>query len=907
MSTGQESDGPLIGRSEELELLRRLRRSSPARSAVISGPAGVGKSTVATAALSESASEGWATMVVRGSPGYAVVPFGPLRTVLQVPVPEDLIQLTASLEQELLDMRTRRGLLVLVDDAQHLDDESAGLIHQLISSGAMTAVVTSRTGSVVHPALTHLWKDGLAERIELQNLSRRESVELLGELLGGPVEDSTAGRIWQVTEGNPLSVRELVHSSRETGALREVDGVWRLRGAWASGARLQEIVAARLGRLSPEESTVMELLAEGGTLPLDLVTRLASAAAVEELERRGLLVSAHSGHRLELTIAHPLYAEVLRGTLPALRQRAIRQNLVSALQAGPVRRAEDKVRLACWSIESGLEVDPMTLSLGHDASLFWVGQSISSRLSEIWPGSDTAATAAAPPVRHDFGLAVRLAEAAFERSGTMADGVALADALGWVGQTARAGAVLAELASKAEDAEDRLRLAASVGFIRFWCHFDVDGATTVLTEALGDANEGGDPALLGELHQELAGIALNTARPAQALRHANDSAAARGVELIECNGAQPAAAALSYLGRCSESLELVDRAVPIAQAEGHPLAVATLLFARAGALARKGEIGEARALLEWLRDVSLSAELLHATAIFGVLLGEILLTQGQLASAARLFRDSSGLFVEYDVFGYRPWALSGLARARARLGELDEATAALHDACRLQKIERHFELSLHRARVDVNRLAGNETGAEMAARAGVEWARAAGMPVDEAYALDACIRCSPQEPDAVRLSELAGTVDSRLVRALAQRAGALVDGDPDGLLTASGEFAAMTAWWDAADSASDAARILERRHQERAARAAWRTSAEHAAQCEGYRPEPGSAGSGPARLTPRESQVATLAAAGRTNREIADHMQLSLRTVENHLQRSFVKLGVNDRSALAATLAASSS
>jgi DNA-binding NarL/FixJ family response regulator len=907
VSTGQVTDWPLIGRDEELDLLRRLRRSLPARSAVISGPAGVGKSTLAAAALAESARDGWATLLVRGSPGYAVVPFGPLRTVLQIPVPKDLTQLTASLEQELLDMRTPTGLFLVVDDAQHLDDESAGLFHQLIASGALTAIFTSRNGSVVHPALTDLWKDGLAERVELQNLSRLESIELLTGMLGGSVEDSTAGRIWRVTEGNPLSSRELVYASRETGSLREVDGVWRLRGGWASGSRLQEIVAARLGRLSPDESTVVELLAVGGTLPLDLVTRLADTTAVGGLEHRGLIASRHSGRRLEVTIAHPLHAEVLRSALPALRQRAIRQNLVRALRATPARRAEDKVRLACWSIESGLEVDPATLSLVSDASLFWFGQSISSRLGEIMPAHTSARNTSAPAVPQDPGLAVRLAEAAFERSGTMADGFALVEALGWVGQTAQAQAVLAQLAERVGNADDRLRLAASVGWVRFWCEFDVDGARDVLTEALRTAPAHCDATLLAEIHQELAGIALNTARPAVALCHAEDAAAAEGVALAESNSAQPAAASLTYLGRCGESLSLIERALPLAHAEGHRFGVANLMFTRAGTLSRRGEVEEARKIAEWLRDVSLSGEHLHATAVFGMQLGEILMVQGQPASAARLFRDSSGLFAEYDVFGYRPWALSGLARARARLGQSEEATAALNEARSLRHLERQFELSLFRAQIEVNRLIGNEREAEAAAREGVAWARAAGMAIDEAYALDACIRCRPSEPDAVRLTELESTVDSRLVSALARRARALVDGDPEELLESSGEFAAMTVWWEAADSAAEAARILERRHHERAARAAVRLSAEHGARCEGYRPPAGRGDMSAARLTPRESEVASLAAAGRSNREIADQMHLSLRTVENHLQRAFVKLGVNDRSALSKTLGASHS
>lgn len=902
MPAGQDSDWPLIGRAEELDLLCRLRGSRPARSAVISGPAGVGKSTVAAAALAQGAREGWATLALRGSQGYSVVPFGPLRTVLQIPVPKDLTQLTASLEQELLDMRTARGLLVLVDDAQHLDDASAALLHQLIASGAVAAIITSRTGTALSPALTDLWKDGLAERMELQNLSRLESLELLTALLGGPVEDSTAGRIWTLTDGNPLSVRELVHTSRETGSLDQVEGVWRLRGGWASGARLQEIVAARLGRLSPDESTVMELLAVGGTLPLDLVTRVASTAAIEGLEQRGLLVSGHSGRRLEVTIAHPLHAEVLRGTLPALRQRAIRHSLLSALQAGMMRRAEDKVRLACWSIESGLEVDPMTLSLGSDASLFWIGHSISSRLGEIVPGLGAAQSSAAPAVRQDHDLAVRLAETAYERTGTLADGVALADALGWVGQTARAQAVLGELAERVVNPDDRLRLVAPVAWIRFWCDFDVEGATTLMKETLRTAPPGCDPALLAQLHQQLAGVALNTARPAEALGHAEDTAAALGVDLAECSGAAPAAAALSYLGRGGEAVSLADRAIP--QANRHPLEVAMLLFARTGALSRMGELEEARALAEWLRDVSLSSELLQATAIFGVLLGEIVLVQGQPATAARLFRDSSGLFAETDVLGYRPWAISGLARARALLGERDEATAALQEACALHRIDRHYDLSLFRARVDVNQLVGNGSEAERAAREGAEWARAAGMPIDEAFALDACIGCAPRDADAERLSELAGAVDSRLVGALAMRACGVISSDPDRLLDASNEFAAMTAWWWAADSASDAARILERRHQERAARAAARRSAEYAARCEGYRPQAGTADLGPARLTPRESEVARLAAAGRSNREIAEQMHLSPRTVENHLQRAYVKLGVSDRSELVHALGA---
>jgi DNA-binding CsgD family transcriptional regulator len=53
------------------------------------------------------------------------------------------------------------------------------------------------------------------------------------------------------------------------------------------------------------------------------------------------------------------------------------------------------------------------------------------------------------------------------------------------------------------------------------------------------------------------------------------------------------------------------------------------------------------------------------------------------------------------------------------------------------------------------------------------------------------------------------------------------------------------------------------------------------------------------RLTEAEARVAKLAAAGRTNREIANALFMSVRTVEGHLSRAYAKLGVRSRTELA--------
>ena len=55
-------------------------------------------------------------------------------------------------------------------------------------------------------------------------------------------------------------------------------------------------------------------------------------------------------------------------------------------------------------------------------------------------------------------------------------------------------------------------------------------------------------------------------------------------------------------------------------------------------------------------------------------------------------------------------------------------------------------------------------------------------------------------------------------------------------------------------------------------------------------------------LTAREREVARLAAGGLSNREITKQLFLSVRTVENQLQRAYAKLGVRSRTELAAVL-----
>ncbi|MDQ4104389.1 MAG: helix-turn-helix transcriptional regulator, partial [Actinomycetota bacterium] len=154
-----------------------------------------------------------------------------------------------------------------------------------------------------------------------------------------------------------------------------------------------------------------------------------------------------------------------------------------------------------------------------------------------------------------------------------------------------------------------------------------------------------------------------------------------------------------------------------------------------------------------------------------------------------------------------------------------------------------------------------------------------------------------------RLRELAEVVEGPLVVARAAYAAALASEDAAGLEASSANLDECGAVLLAAEASADAAVAWRRNGQLRQAAGAERRSAVLAARCEGAR-TPALVTAVPARaaLTPRELEIARLAAAGLSNKDIAERLCLSHRTVENKLHAAYEKLGVQGRGDLAQTL-----
>ena len=106
----------------------------------------------------------------------------------------------------------------------------------------------------------------------------------------------------------------------------------------------------------------------------------------------------------------------------------------------------------------------------------------------------------------------------------------------------------------------------------------------------------------------------------------------------------------------------------------------------------------------------------------------------------------------------------------------------------------------------------------------------------------------------------------------------------------------------AAEAAAELADMHRARAESRLATAAQQRAADIAERAGGLHTPALARGDGIEPLTAREREVALLAAAGRSSRDIGDRLGLSTRTVDTHLARVYRKLGIAGRSELAAAL-----
>ena len=283
----------------------------------------------------------------------------------------------------------------------------------------------------------------------------------------------------------------------------------------------------------------------------------------------------------------------------------------------------------------------------------------------------------------------------------------------------------------------------------------------------------------------------------------------------------------------------------------------------------------------------------------GIVAGRAEWLAGHAAVARRWWAEAASLARGvYNIRALRP-ANAGLAACAALLGDLAAAGAALAENARLPLVTPVFlsvaEENIGEAWLLAARGRPSQARAILTDAAGV--ARATGHVASEALLLTDVARLGGAAEVAPRLAELAGRCEGDLAPARARLAAALAAGDPAALLASADELAAIGQDLAAAEAASTAAVLWRRTGESRHATVAARQAAAYEARCPGVRTPLLSGGGtgGPTPLSAREQEIAEFAAAGLTSKEIAESLDLSVRTVHNHLQKIYRKLGINTR------------
>jgi len=350
---------PLTGRAEELDVVAAtLDGRGDTAGIVIAGHAGVGKTRLTREAAACAANLGWTVRWIAGTTAAQPVPLGALAQWATV-IDSQPLRIVTDVITAITDSPAGEPVLVLVDDAQLLDDLSAYVLYQLVIRRAATVIVTLRSGGHVPDVITALWKDALLRRIDLQALSRPQCGTLLERVLGGAADPSCVTRMWHLTFGNVLFLRQLVIQEIDAQRLVLGDDGWRWDGPLTVTGSLLDLIDYQIGAISDAAGDVIDMVAIAEPLELDYLTRLADSAAVEYCEQRGLIaVSPPSVGIPRARVGHPLYGEARRARMGSMRLARLSGQIVTAMaDARPAGVLADPVRVGRLLLQSDLPAD----------------------------------------------------------------------------------------------------------------------------------------------------------------------------------------------------------------------------------------------------------------------------------------------------------------------------------------------------------------------------------------------------------------------------------------------------------------------------------------------------------------------------------------------------------------------
>jgi len=904
----------VIGRDAELSRIEAFLDAivdGPA-ALVLEGESGMGKSTLWNGCLADARAREWRVLSIRPVEAEARLSFagladllegtrdvfealpGPLSAGLEVallraeptgPPPEPRAVFAAVLAV-LRETSARDPVLVAIDDVQWLDGATADALRFAIrrlqdeSIGLLLAV--RGTGDGLPLDVAHGIRDERVTRLAVEPLYEDDLAELLRVRLDATLPRPSFKALCEMSGGNPFFALEIARAAlqgdrRATGLTLPVPRNLR-----------DDLVRDRLGTL---QSSVQEALLFAAACSRPTVQMLEAATGVSPLEPK--LVKAVAAGIVDIDdgmirFTHPLYGSAIYAEASREHRHRVHRRLSEVID-DPEERARHLALAASGP-------DAVASEALEQAATRARARGSPAAAAELCGLAERLA-----PADDDGQRRLRAARAEYQLAA--GDAASALELLGWVADASPAGP---------ERAAALLRWARALASTD-----DLRGAVDALSSALRE--ERTDRSTRSSILALRSHVLASCGDLPSALEDAEEA-----VRLAERAAPPTVAAALmallsvrGWLGRKIPR----DRMRRVLQLEGsfEPASVADRpTFVLAQVLVRTGNLDEGRRICDGLLEAANligdedSAAILHAE-----------LANVELLSGA--WRQALGHCVSAAALAPRRSVLGVRALAEAHLGEVDtaraDASGALADLQRSGRVEE--ELLAHSALGALELSLGNPSDARVHLGRAWELHRRWGIGEPAAFPFVADhVECLLElgEVEAayeiVRwLGERGRALDRAWALAVASRYRAI-------LAAAGGDFPSAFADLEIAlheqeriPSPFERGRTLltlgsvrRRARQKRPAREAldealeifeslgarlWadRTRSE-LARIGGRRAVLGE-------LTEAERRVADLAAAGRTNREIADTLFMSVRTVEGHLSHAYAKLGIRSRTELA--------
>ena len=910
-----------VGRTGQLRTLAEVvgTARSGAAAAIVIGEPGSGKSRLLAEAQQRLALR--QGLAISGYEPERTVPLAAasslLRTLVEVPGhgarleallfrPEEATALepVRLFEAAHRAFRTLKEALLVIDDVQWMDELSYALCHYLIRAASesrqrVAILAASRPGER-GAALADALPDERVTMIELTPLQLEEGIELALSIDAG-LDRARAAELWEAAQGSPFWLESLARAGGAPGGLGQLLTV-RLRGAGSDAGALLGLLAIAGRPLSVADAVLLV------DWPLGRVE-----AALGELVGRGIAFETGGAARL----THDLIREAALANLPDDSRRRIHRRLAGQLE-----------------LVAGDDLRPLREALEH-------------RLAGGMPALDLATRLVRSPRRTLLGsdglrLLASIADAADPWD---LDGLALREQVASLAtELAEHGEALAGWSLVAERAEEPLRRASALlaasraasGLAR------VAEARRFLEQSR--QIEADDEVLRLEQRTHEAAILLWLEQRTSEGRALAGEAVAAATSLASRSGgvvALEAGARRAYIDALRLDNEVAvlegDREAWLRAAEAREAAARgfelesdlTASLALGVALRQNGRVGEAvaRQSRVW---VEAQRRVLPRLAVdTGFWLARSLECAGDLAAAEQIVRTASEVAARA---GDVPRARNRIARVafsialqrgrpRDALKRLERET--VEEPNEHQRIMFHADLALWYGRLDgaaavasvleqisKGRACADAVGCPRCARELLLFsAEALARTGEQGEARRALSRW---EALAVRPDTLEEILRLH-ARALAEvdapaRAGAL---EQTLAAAENSEYGVVSPWLRldlgrelAAAGDERAVAELERvgaLARERGAETV-RELAEQALRALGVRTwRRGPAG---APLTPRELEVARLVSGGATNREIAETLFLSPKTVERHVSNALKKLGARNRTELGERLRA---